>query len=87
MFLSWHLCLGYIVLEVPILWAEQNPKGLGPTVQEIAGLLPDLQREVRVDVARINADQNRRMVLTPQMPYSTTSCPVPCCRHKTHLQR
>ena len=34
---------GMRVLEVPILWAEQNPKGLGPTVPEIAELLVDLQ--------------------------------------------
>ena len=32
------LIQGMRVLEVPILWAEQNPKG-----QEIAGLLTDLQ--------------------------------------------
>ena len=37
------LVKGMRVLEIPILWAEQNPKGLGPTVQEIAELLPDLQ--------------------------------------------
>ena len=37
------LVKGMRVLKVPILWAEQNPKGLGPTVAEIAGLLPDVQ--------------------------------------------
>ena len=37
------LVKGMRALEIPILWAEQNPKGLGPTVQEIAELLPDLQ--------------------------------------------
>jgi len=36
------LVKGMQVLEVPILWAEQNPKGLGATVPEIAGLLTDL---------------------------------------------
>jgi len=35
------LILGAQALEVPILRAEQNPKGLGPTVPEIDGLLPD----------------------------------------------
>ena len=34
---------GMRVLEVPIVWAEQNPKGLGPTVPEVAELLADLQ--------------------------------------------
>jgi nicotinamidase-related amidase len=28
------------VLELPIIWTEQNPAALGPTVEELAGLLP-----------------------------------------------
>lgn len=32
---------GAHVLGVPILWAEQNPDGLGPTIPEIAVLLPN----------------------------------------------
>lgn len=32
---------GAQVLEIPILWMEQNPQGLGPTIPEIAGLLQD----------------------------------------------
>ena len=32
---------GAKVLEVPILWAGQNPEGLGPTLPEIAELLPN----------------------------------------------
>lgn len=34
---------GARILDVPVLWAEQNPKGLGPTIPEIAGLLPDMR--------------------------------------------
>ena len=30
-------------LELPILWVEQYPKGLGPTIPEVADLLPDLE--------------------------------------------
>jgi nicotinamidase-related amidase len=37
------LVKGMRVLEIPILWAEQNPKGIGPTVPEVAALLTDLQ--------------------------------------------
>jgi nicotinamidase-related amidase len=37
------LIKGMRVLDIPILWTEQNPKGLGPTVPEIAVLLPELQ--------------------------------------------
>ena len=36
------LIKGLQVLEVPILWMEQNPKGLGPTIPEVADLLPDM---------------------------------------------
>ena len=34
------LVRGMAVLDVPIVWTEQNPDGLGPTVPEIAELLP-----------------------------------------------
>lgn len=32
---------GARLMGLPILWAEQNPDGLGPTIHEIAELLPD----------------------------------------------
>ena len=38
-----RLVKGARVLELPILWAEQNPRGLGPTIPEVAELLPDLE--------------------------------------------
>lgn len=37
------LIKGIRTLEIPILWVEQNPQGLGPTIPEIAALLPDMQ--------------------------------------------
>jgi nicotinamidase-related amidase len=36
------LVKGIQVLEVPLLWMEQNPEGLGPTIPEIANLLTDI---------------------------------------------
>ena len=36
-----RLVKGAQTLGLPILWAEQNPAGLGPTIPEIAALLPD----------------------------------------------
>jgi nicotinamidase-related amidase len=36
------LVKGIQVLEVPTLWMEQNPEGLGPTIPEIANLLTDI---------------------------------------------
>lgn len=35
-----RLVKGAQTLGLPILWAEQNPAGLGPTIPEIAELLP-----------------------------------------------
>jgi len=37
------LIKGIKVLEVPIIWFEQNPQGLGATVPEIARLLSNLE--------------------------------------------
>ena len=37
------LIKGVQVLGVPILWVEQNPIGLGPTIPEIADLLPKIE--------------------------------------------
>jgi nicotinamidase-related amidase len=36
------LIKGVRVLNIPILWLEQNPAGLGPTLPEIAELMPDI---------------------------------------------
>jgi nicotinamidase-related amidase len=36
-----RLVRGVRLLGVPILWTEQNPAGLGPTLPEFADLLPD----------------------------------------------
>jgi len=38
-----RLIRGARVLKLPLLWTEQYPEGLGPTIPEIAGLLPDLK--------------------------------------------
>jgi len=37
------LIQGIRILGAPILWAEQNPAGLGPTVAEVAGALDGLE--------------------------------------------
>ena len=34
---------GIRILEIPILWCEQVPEKLGPTIPEVAGLLTDLK--------------------------------------------
>ena len=38
-----NIVAGCKVLELPIIWMEQNPTGLGPTIPEIAYQLPDLE--------------------------------------------
>ncbi|MGD9278076.1 MAG: hydrolase [Desulfobacterales bacterium] len=37
------LIKGIQILGIPILWVEQNPRGLGLTIPEIADLLSDIQ--------------------------------------------
>ena len=37
------LIRGVRVLEIPVILTEQYPRGLGPTLPEIAGLLPDVK--------------------------------------------
>lgn len=37
------LIKGIRALEIPILWLEQNPVGLGPTTPEIAELMPHIK--------------------------------------------
>jgi nicotinamidase-related amidase len=37
------LIKGIQVLGIPILWTEQNPQGLGPTIPEIADLLSNIE--------------------------------------------
>lgn len=37
------LVKGAKVLQIPILWAEQNPRGLGPTVSDLQELLADMR--------------------------------------------
>jgi nicotinamidase-related amidase len=38
-----RLVKGARALALPILWLEQYPQGLGPTIPEVAGLLSDLR--------------------------------------------
>jgi len=37
------LIKGIQVLGIPILWTEQNPQGLGPTIPEVADILSNIQ--------------------------------------------
>jgi nicotinamidase-related amidase len=38
-----RLIRGSRLLNLPLVWAEQNPDGLGPTIWQVADLLTDLQ--------------------------------------------
>jgi len=38
-----NLIKGSRTLGIPIIWVEQNPKGLGATIPEIAAMLPDIE--------------------------------------------
>ena len=55
------LIKGVQVLNVPILWVEQNPAGLGPTIPEIAGLLADV---TPISKMSFNSCRNAQFVVT-----------------------
>jgi nicotinamidase-related amidase len=38
-----RLIKGIQILGIPIIWLEQNPQGLGPTIPEIADILPNIR--------------------------------------------
>src|SRR4030042_193263 len=55
------LIKGIQVLGIPILWTEQNPQGLGPTIPEIADLLSNIQP---ISKMTFSCCQNDRFVQT-----------------------
>ena len=55
------LIKGVQILDVPILWVEQNPAGLGPTIPEVADLLPDVEP---VSKMSFSSCRNERFVQT-----------------------
>lgn len=48
---------GARILGLPILWTEQNPAGLGPTVRAIAELLPDKKPVSKFDFSCCGCEQ------------------------------
>ena len=65
------LIKGIQVLEIPILWVEQNPQGLGPTIPEIADILSNIQPISKMSFSSCRNDRfvralkalNRKQVL------------------------
>lgn len=64
---------GSNVLEIPILWTEQNPKGLGPTLPEFASLMKSEMRSEKLSFSccgapdfmrMLNAQDRRQILLT-----------------------
>lgn len=65
------LIKGIQVLGLPILWVEQNPVGLGPTIPEVADLLPTVKPISKMNFSSCRNDRflqalknlNRQQVL------------------------
>lgn len=53
---------GARVLELPVFWLEQYPKGLGPTIPEVADLLTDLEPLPKVVFSGWGQDDFARQV-------------------------
>jgi len=66
-----RLIKGARVLGIPIIWLEQNPEGLGPTIPEVSSLLGDIEPIAKFCFSCCGADSfvtalrssNRRQVL------------------------
>jgi len=62
---------GIQILGIPILWVEQNPRGLGPTIPEIADILSNIQPISKMSFSSCRNDRflqalnalNRKQVL------------------------
>ncbi len=65
------LIKGIQVLGIPILWVEQNPQGMGPTIPEIADILSNIQPIIKMSFSSCRNDRfvqalkalNRKQVL------------------------
>ena len=55
-----RLVQGVRILGVPILWTEQNPSGLGPTLPEIADLLPQQKPVSKFSFSCCGSEQFRK---------------------------
>lgn len=54
------LVRGIRALALPVLWLEQNPAGLGPTIPEIADLLPDIRPISKISFSGCRNDRFRQ---------------------------
>ena len=50
------LIQGLQILEVPTVWLEQYPEGLGPTISEVSDLLPELDPIAKVSFSACGQD-------------------------------
>ena len=66
------LIKGAKILDLPIIWMEQYPQGLGPTIPEVSELLPDVEPIAKMSfsccgeslfMARLNAVKRSRVLL------------------------
>jgi nicotinamidase-related amidase len=54
------LISGMQVLDVPLIFTEQNPKGLGPTIAELAELVPSIQPIPKLSFSCFGEERFRR---------------------------
>lgn len=68
-----NLTQGVKILDLPIIWMEQYPKGLGPTIDEIRSLLSNIEPIPKMSfsccgesrfMARLNATNRNQIVIS-----------------------
>ena len=80
------LVRGALILELPVLWLEQYPEGMGPTIPELARLLTDQEPMAKLSFSACGLeefqqrleDSGRRKVLAAGIEAHICVCQTVC---------
>jgi len=56
------LITGLSLLQIPIVTSEQYPKGLGPTIESVRGLIPDVKSVPKISFSCFRDDNFRKVM-------------------------
>lgn len=74
------------MLGLPVLWLEQYPQGLGPTIPELAALLPDLQPIAKTSFSAWGSEEfTRQLAATGRRQCLLAGIEAHVCVYQTAL--